>query len=67
MDTIYHANGQNVNELHNRTVRAAEYITTKKPANIWQETEYCLVCHDMVTMLKSNEHTGKFVRSRNQT
>jgi hypothetical protein len=37
---------QNVNELRDRIVEAAVYVTSETLANIWQETKYCLeVCH----------------------
>jgi len=36
----------NLNELHDRTVRAAECVTNEMLDSTQQETEYCLdVCH----------------------
>jgi len=35
-DIVYHKKVQNVNELRDRTVRAAECVVST-----WSETEYC--------------------------
>jgi len=45
-DIVYCEEVQNVNELRDRIVEAAVYVTSETLANIWQETKYCLeVCH----------------------
>jgi hypothetical protein len=41
-DTVYHEKVKYVNKLHDRIVRAAEYITSEMFINTWQETEYCV-------------------------
>jgi hypothetical protein len=44
-DIVYHKKVQNVNELRDRTVRAAECVTNEMLVSTWQETEHCLdVC-----------------------
>jgi len=41
-DIIFHEKVQNVNELHDRIVRAAECVTNKMLSSTFQETEYHL-------------------------
>jgi hypothetical protein len=41
----YHKKLQNVNELHDRIIRAADCVTNEMLASTWQENEYNLdVC-----------------------
>jgi len=44
---------QNVNELHDRILRAEECITNEMLANIWHETEYFFHVHCTI----NNAHT----------
>jgi hypothetical protein len=47
---------QNVNELHNRIIRDAEYITNEM-------LPFVLMCIMPQVVLRSTEHTGNYVRS----
>jgi hypothetical protein len=50
-----------VNELHDRTVRAAECVKNEILAHIWQQTAYCLdMCRATNgAILRSTEHIHK--------
>jgi hypothetical protein len=65
-DIAYHEKVQNVKELYDRVIRAAECVTKEMLVNMWLEIEYCLMCVVplMVPILRSTEHIRNFVKSQ---
>jgi len=63
-EIVYREEVQNVNELCDRTIRAAECVTSEMPASTCTETEYRLdvCCITNGAILRSAEHVRSFVR-----